>query len=196
MRLETTGFNDLAMDGQAAFRVLLQALSRPCRKFANPADCAPPPPLSPTTAAIALCLIDRDVPVWLDETLKVTPVTDFLRFQTDATLCADPRHAGFALIGRPATMPRLEAFNAGSAFYPEHSTTLVLQLATLDHGPAIDLAGPGIERRESIGPAELPPWFWDDWSVNGRLYPRGVDIVMTDDRHFLGLPRTCCRIDR
>ncbi|MCK9914433.1 phosphonate C-P lyase system protein PhnH [Microbacteriaceae bacterium K1510] len=190
---QAPGFDDPAMDSQAVFRAILDAMSRPGRKVANPVKCHPPAPLTPATAAIALCLLDPEVSVWFDE--AISPAADFLRFHTNARRCNEPRDATFAVIGAPETMPRFSEFNAGTALYPERSTTLIIQTETLDDSAPVLLTGPGIEHRQSIAPSGLPDWFWNDWAVNGSQFPVGIDVLMTDPRYFLGLPRTTLRCD-
>jgi alpha-D-ribose 1-methylphosphonate 5-triphosphate synthase subunit PhnH len=146
-------------------------------------------------ASIALCLVDGEAAVWLDDALNVAPVAKFLQFHTGAELCADPAAAAFALIARPEAMPELEAFNSGSALCPEQSATLVIQTAALEGGSPVHLTGPGIERRKAIAPLGLPPWFWDGWVANTQRFPLGIDVLMTDTWHFMGLPRTARRVD-
>jgi alpha-D-ribose 1-methylphosphonate 5-triphosphate synthase subunit PhnH len=193
-RQHTRGFDDLAADSQAVFRAVLEAMSRPGRRIANPVACRPPPPLTPTSAAVALALVDHDVSFWLDQSLDVPAVAEFLRFHTSAKACATPGDADFALVGRADAMPRMDAFNCGSLLHPERSTTVIVQTAALDGGSPVHLIGPGIERRATIAPDGLSAGFWEDWTENRRRFPLGIDIVMTDDRHLLALPRTCERV--
>ena len=72
----------------------------------------------------------------------------------------------------------------------EGSATLILEVASLDTGPALEWRGPGIPGLHSVGSAGLPDDFWTQWQANFALFPQGVDIVFTCASEVLGLPRT------
>ncbi|KFL27339.1 hypothetical protein JP74_06990 [Devosia sp. 17-2-E-8] len=121
------GFADLVKDSQSVFRTVMDALSRPGLKQPIHVDAAPPAPLSPEVAAIALTLADHDSPVWLDETLAASEaVVAWLKFHTGAPIVSDPRQADFALVTGWAKLPKLDAFGIGTDEYPDRSTTVIL----------------------------------------------------------------------
>jgi len=186
-----TAFRDPVSASQAAFRRVLEAMSRPGTPQVLETLPAPPRPLSPTVAAIALTLLDHDTPVWLDQTLVQPSVLGYLRFHTSAPVVDDPAAARFALIGKPLTMPPLATFDAGSDLYPDRSATLVLQVATFACVRGARLAGPGIHGESSLSPAPLPPGFWRQAAANSRCFPRGVDMVFAGPDAIAALPRTC-----
>jgi len=139
------GFADLVKDSQSVFRTVMDALSRPGLKQPIHVDAAPPAPLTPEVAAIALTLTDHDSPVWLDETLAGSKaVVAWLKFHTGAPIVSDPRQADFALVTGWGRLPRLDAFAIGTDEYPDRSTTVVL---------AVEGAG---ERERSLEASRAP----------------------------------------
>ncbi|MGV3553337.1 phosphonate C-P lyase system protein PhnH [Rhizobium sp.] len=177
------------------FRVILQAMSRPglAVRATLPAACDVPG-LPPAVNCVVRCLVDVDSPVWIDAGLDLPSARDFLTTTCGASLVADPADAAFALIGSPLEMPSFDKFKLGDQDYPDRSTTLVLCLSGLTGGSSVMLAGPGIATSVRIEPLGLPDWFWQAWDGNAMLYPRGVDILLTDGVSFIGLPRTTRQI--
>lgn len=184
------GFAEPVLDSQEAFRVVLSALSRPGRIERLSRLPEGPAGLAPATAAIALCLFDFDTPVWLDTACDESASEVFLRFHCGCPIVDEPGEAAFAVIGNVAAMPRTSAFNQGDVLYPDTSTTVIVQVPSLDGGPRVVLRGPGIADRQAIAPAGLPGGFWSDWAENRALYPQGVDVLMVSGDAVLGLPRT------
>src|SRR5262249_20099818 len=74
------GFDDPAFAAEATFRRIRDASAGPGSIHELPVTVAPPSPLSPGAAAVALTLFDQDTPIWLDGSLIIRPVTDWLRF--------------------------------------------------------------------------------------------------------------------
>ena len=101
------------------------------------------------------------------------------------------RHAvTVALVADLAKAPPLAAFNQGDAKYPDRSTTLVVQLAALEGGPAVGLRGPGIRDEASLALPGLPPGFWDQVQTNGAQFQFGVDLIFVAGDRLAALPRT------
>ena len=183
----SAGFGDPVHEAQAAFRGVLQALSRP----GQPVDVGQPVKglsLGPALAHLLLALTDDDTPVWWQQ--PGSEAADWLRFHTGASVAAAPADAAFAVIVDVATMPALEAFAAGSAESPEHAATLLIELPSLREGPAVEWHGPGIRGKQTVRLAGLPASFWTQWQANHAAFPQGVDIVFTCADAVLGLPRT------
>ena len=84
----------------------------------------------------------------------------------------------------------LADFAWGTAVSPEFSTTLFVELPGLEHGPALEWHGPGIQQVQRVGLQGLPADFWAQWQANHAAFPQGVDIVFTCGEHALGLSRT------
>ncbi len=186
----TAGFADPVRASQAAFRAVLDAMARP--GTVRPLLAAPPapPPLSAGAAAIALTLCDHDTPVWIDGDLRANgEVAEWLRFHCGCAVIDDPGRAAFAF-AHGATAPAFEAFNLGTADYPDRSTTLVLQVTTLQSGGSLVLAGPGIRDRNTLDARPLPGDIAARLARNHSLFPRGVDLLLASADAVAGLPRS------
>lgn len=185
------GFANPVFDAQAVFRAVMDAMARPGSVKAFPVLAAPPAPLSPTAAAIALALCDHDTPVWLDASLVTSSaVKSWLGFHTGAPLARTPDEALFAIAALSGDLIALENFAQGMQEYPDRSTTLVLQVKSLAGGPGLILQGPGIKKAAHCAPSPLPRHFVEQWKQNNERFPRGVDVVLAAPEGVLCLPRT------
>ena len=184
------GFSDPVFQSQAAFRALLAALSEPGTLQQVAGEIAPPEGLATATATALLTLADYETPVWLPEGLRNGPAGAWLRFHCAAALVNDPTEAAFAVIDGAADEPRLSAFNLGTDQFPDRSTTVIVQVASLEGGSAFTLAGPGIAGTRTVTPQGLRPGFTDELRENGALYPLGVDVLLTHGESLIGLPRS------
>lgn len=180
------GFQDAVHDAQTTFRALLEALAHPGRSCQIPLCTTPPEGMSPTCAAACLALLDLETQVWLQPGLEIEP---WLRFHTGCRFTAEPQQANFAVIHEMSQAPDLQAFNPGAPEYPELSTTLLIQVERLVEGELVALQGPGILGERAIAP-HLPFIFWQQWTINHRIYPLGVDVFLFDQTQVIGLPRT------
>lgn len=184
------GFFDPVFQSQAAFRALLAALSEPGTLQSVAAEIAPPEGLATATATALLTLADYETPVWLPEALRNGPAGAWLRFHCATALVDDPSEAAFAVIDGAADEPRLSAFNLGTDQFPDRSTTVIVQVAALENGPALTLTGPGILGSRNIAPQGLRSGFIDELRENGALYPLGVDVLLAHGEGLIGLPRS------
>ena len=184
------GLADPVHDSQGIFRSLLTALSHPGRRVALESDLAGPEPLDPATAAAALTLLDYDTPLWIDWIADTPQVRAYLKFHCGCPIVERSQVAAFGLVTDPENMPRLALFAQGVDLYPDRSATLLVQVPSLDDGPAVTLTGPGIRDKASVAPSGLPDWFWNDWRLNAGQFPLGVDIVFTCGQTIVGLPRS------
>ncbi len=184
------GFADPVFDAQATFRALLNAMARPGTMARIAVDLTPPAPWSAAAAAVALTLFDHDTPVWLDNHAASQEALAFLAFHCGCPHLQEPSHAAFALVREPAAMPSLDRFSCGTDTYPDSSTTVVIELPSLDGGAVINLTGPGIAERAAIAPLGLPDGFWDWMILNRSVFPLGVDVVLTSSDSAICLPRT------
>lgn len=190
--VHSAGFADPVREAQRVFRALLEALARPGSAQAVEAVLAPPAPLGPVMAAVALALCDEATPLHLDETLAATPEAGaWLAFHTGAPLVAERARAAFAFVATPSAIGPLAAYAQGSDEAPHSSTTLVVDVSAATTGQgAVVAAGPGI-----LGERQLVlPWadeaFLADWARNHAAFPRGVDLLLAGEGFVVGLPRT------
>ena len=184
------GFADKVVSAQSTFRAVMDAMARPGSVQRIRAAAGTPAPMMYGTAAIALTLFDHDTPVWRDDALNGEAVARWLRFHTGAPLTGDPAQAAFALIGDPARLDDFSRFSLGTSDYPDRSTTLIVQLASLDTGTPLVLRGPGIKGEATLAHDPLPADFIALWEANHGLFPRGVDIVFCAGENIAALPRT------
>lgn len=181
------GFADPVHDSQRAFRGLLEALSRPgtLRDVGAPIAGLP---LGAAMAHLLLALTDETTPVWWEEPHEV-PLT-WLRFHTGARRVNAARDSLFAVVTSPARLPALDSFAQGRVETPELSTTLLVEVPSLEGGTRLEWHGPGIAQQRVVGIDGLPPAFWAQWQANHAAFPQGVDVVFTCGARAVGLPRT------
>jgi alpha-D-ribose 1-methylphosphonate 5-triphosphate synthase subunit PhnH len=185
------GFADKVLSAQSTFRSVMDAMARPGSVQRIVSSAGTPAALMRGTAAIALTLLDHDTPVWLDPLLTATSdVTKWLKFHTGAPVIADSSICSFALVGDAKTLPALDWFSFGTNEYPDRSTTLILQVDSLTHGPSIELRGPGIDGTAVLQAAIQPPDLFERLAINAVLFPRGIDMVLVHDDAIVAIPRT------
>jgi alpha-D-ribose 1-methylphosphonate 5-triphosphate synthase subunit PhnH len=183
----TPGFPDPVHGAQTSFRTLLTALSEPGRVLTLSGVTEPPSGLSPAMAAVALTLMDADTPIWRDG--KASAASAWLRFHCGAPLVEELKSAAFALCAEGHLAPDLAAMNLGEDDYPDRSATVVIEVASLAEGSGWRLSGPGIETERLLSVEGLPTGFRAQWSANGAIFPRGVDVIFTCGDRVAGLPR-------
>jgi alpha-D-ribose 1-methylphosphonate 5-triphosphate synthase subunit PhnH len=188
--MSAPAFADPVFQSQATFRAVLAAMSRPGTIQRCGGDLAPPAPLAAAAGAALLTLIDFETPVWLSPAFVASEVGQWLRFHIDAPIVDAPDRAAFALIDLERDALELASCAQGTSEYPDRSTTIVAQAASLaDDGP-LRLAGPGIRGDARLGFAPSPTDFLAQWRNNGQKFPLGVDLILASGDRLVGLPRT------
>lgn len=182
------GFADPIHDAQQAFRHLLDALARPGRPVALGAP-IPGLALGAAMSHLLLTLSDADTAVWWQRP-DDDALPRWLRFHTGAPHTGRTDLAAFGVIVAGLDTPRLDTFATGSAAAPERSTSLLIELPSLDSGPALEWRGPGIDGVCKVRLDGLPADFWRQWQGNHAGFPCGVDVVFTCGTAAVGLPRT------
>lgn len=184
------GFADKVLSAQSTFRSVMDAMARPGSvQRIRPAS-GTPAPMMRGTAAIALTLFDHDTPVWLDRAMSATPgVGNWLKFHTGAPVIADYTASSFAVVGNPHDIPSFDRLALGSNEYPDRSTTLIVQVDSLNAGPARVLIGPGIDGG-AVLQASVPANLFEGLAINTVLFPRGIDVVLVHDDAIVAIPRT------
>jgi alpha-D-ribose 1-methylphosphonate 5-triphosphate synthase subunit PhnH len=182
------GFADPVRDQQAAFRAVMDALSRPGRiiPYRNALEQAGP--LGANAVGIALTLLDFEVRYHLSASLEEAeaPIT----FHTGSRRTAEPAEADFAFLDLATDRLDISAFAQGVPDYPDRSTTLFLCCQSLVGGVELTLRGPGIASAERMAVPGLPADFVAQWHANSMRMPLGADLVFVSDEGLLGLPRS------
>lgn len=185
------GFDNPVLESQAMYRNLLSAMAQPGRIVSCELPMDVPAPLWPTTAAVALTLLDFDTPLWLDPAAAaVLPLSDYLRFHCGCPLVEASGNAAFAIISDPAELPPLHVFAAGTDEYPDRSATLLIQVERLDDSRGVILRGPGIESKQTFQAKGLPTGFWQQVQENHSGFPKGVDMIFCAQDRIAALPRS------
>ena len=185
------GFSDKVLSAQSTFRSVMDAMARPGSIQRIASTAGTPAAMMRGTAAIALTLFDHDTPVWLDGRMSATAdVAKWLKFHTSAPVVTDSSIASFALVGDPENLPALDRFAFGSNEYPDRSTTLILQVESLRHGPVVELQGPGIDGMAELRASLQPRDLFERLAINTTLFPRGIDVVLVHDDSIVAIPRT------
>jgi alpha-D-ribose 1-methylphosphonate 5-triphosphate synthase subunit PhnH len=176
---------------QSTFRAVMDAMARPGSPQSVAYPATAPAPMMPGTAAIALALFDQDTPVWLDPAMASPPeVAQWIRFQTGAPVTSDPMTSSFAVVADLSVLPTLDRFAFGSNDYPDRSTTLIVQVASLREGNALRLRGPGIKDETTLNVSVDANDLVARLSINEALFPRGIDVVLVADNVIAAIPRT------
>ena len=180
----TPGFADPVLDGQATFRAVLEAMSRPGRIQHAGSALRPPAPLNPAAAAVLLTLADADTPFAHDAGAAAEA---WLRFHCGMPLAPQANAAFVLAIGAP---PALSALAQGSEEEPQAGATLVIQVAGLAEGEGWRLTGPGIETEHRLRVDGAPAGFVAAWAANRVGFPCGVDVVLCAGDRLAALPRS------
>ncbi|MEO1066786.1 MAG: phosphonate C-P lyase system protein PhnH [Pseudomonadota bacterium] len=185
------GFSNPVYESQDCFRTIMNAMARPGRIFAFEPKLVPPRPLSSRSATVLCTLCDADTTVHIDQSLAgANAVISWLVFQTGTEITTHEKQADFAFVPDPRNMPGLELFSTGTDEYPETSTTLIIEMESLEGGTALLLEGPGIKDVQRFAPKGLPDHFMASWMSNRTLFPRGVDIIFVAPEGLSCLPRS------
>jgi len=197
-----TGFHDISLGSQNAFRSALEALSYPGRKVPFKVTFEAPKAAHASSSGLLLALLEPGSRLWLSPSLINSDAETWLVFHTDCKITPHRHEADFAWIKNWGELPALESFALGTDEYPDHSTTCVIDIAApsllTDSTPTLTLVGPGIAHTTTIDQlsataAQLAS-FVNQWAQNHASFPRGVDIFFATDTGLIGLPRTT-RID-
>lgn len=186
------GFADPVQDAQHVFRAVLGAFARPTLpQPLEPGITERVAPLSPGVGAVLLALCDEQTPIWLDPALSASDdVCAWVRFHTGARLVDAPGDALFVVASSPAAVPCLDALASGTDEEPHRSATVVIDATGASGTGDFVATGPGVNGSVSWGGAGLPAGFLVQWQENHAHFPRGVDLILVDDRSVRALPRS------
>lgn len=157
----------------AAFDALLWTLSRP----GLPRDLP-----EPGEGSIITALLDRECLVYAADPLLMPKI-----MRTGAEL-TDIDKADHVFLGAMTSTDPLAAIAIGSDFYPDDGATVIIR-ANIGSGPALRLAGPGVDGAVTLQLDGLPDGFWKARAARLR-YPMGFDLFFVDSARVVGLPRS------
>ncbi|MDL0431681.1 phosphonate C-P lyase system protein PhnH [Marinobacter sp. TBZ242] len=182
------GFDDPVQQSQQVFRRALTALSEPGTLQTVPVSDAPER-INIASYQLCLALLDAETPLWIAPPLRTDALVSALRFHCGCRIVDQPEQAEFALTS-PDFDDDLSQFAQGSHEYPDRSTTLIVQVESLDATANWTLSGPGIDGMRKVGIAGLDARWPAMLSDNRRRFPCGVDLLFTAGTGLMGLPRT------
>ena len=193
-----TGFHDISLGSQSAFRSALEALSYPGRAVPLAVTFEAPTATHASSSGLLLALLEPGSKLWLSPSLINTDAATWIVFHTDCKITPHQHEADFAWIKNWDELPTLESFALGSDEYPDHSTTCVIDIAASSlpttKTPTLTLVGPGIANTSTIGQlsatAAQLAGFVSQWTQNHASFPRGVDVFFATSTGLIGLPRT------
>jgi alpha-D-ribose 1-methylphosphonate 5-triphosphate synthase subunit PhnH len=143
-----------------------------------------------TTFRAVMDAMARPGSVQLIRAVSGVPAPKWIKFHTSAPVIADAAASAFAVIADPIKLPEFDRFALGTPEYPDRSTTIVLQVASLSEGPAYELSGPGIDGVTVLRAAIGVPDLIERLAENARRFPRGVDLLLVSGESIVALPRT------
>lgn len=181
-------FNNPSHDSQSVFRQILKSMAEPGSILTINAQLVPPHPLSIATAAICLSLFDFETNLWISTSLKTHEVIKYLKFHTGLKIADKPKKASFCILG--TSIPSLDEFCSGTADYPENSSTLIIQTDEISTRAQLQFEGPGIKTNRYVSVGSINKGFWSDREGLQSLFPRGLDLVFTQNNKMISVPRT------
>lgn len=179
-------FNHPVADAQYAFRRILKAMSEPGVMVALPLKHGWGV-ISPAATAVLLTLVDGETPLWLDGALCDETLLSNLRFHTGAAV-TDSHQAPFALLHARSDIDP-QQFAAGDNLSPEKSTTVIIEVPSLNGGLTLRLRGPGLMETRAIAP-QLPEKMLKFLRQRTQVFPQGIDLIFTCGEAMMALPRT------
>lgn len=163
------------------FRVLVDAAARPGQWKRVDADRLD----APAHVGVLACLGDAQVTLANPHGVLSDKLIRFLGATMVDPNDADIIVADAALAPDGALRPKLGALTA-----PEDGATLILVAPDTDHGPLVEVSGPGVEARMATRLTGLHP----DWLRRRAewvgMFPLGVDLLVCGATALLALPRS------
>lgn len=177
----TGGFTNPPVQSAEAFRVALNVLAQP-GTIETLQGAVAPEPASQAAATLLLTLCDAETPVHLAGDHDTPALREWITFHIGAPLVG-PELAMFAIGTWDALQP-LNRFPVGTPEYPDRSTTMIVDSASLEAQGAT-LTGPGIKDTAHLSLPEIAPF-----QLNNALFPLGHDFYFTSGDQIAALPRS------
>jgi alpha-D-ribose 1-methylphosphonate 5-triphosphate synthase subunit PhnH len=183
-------FENPAHDAARAFRVILDAVANPGLIYPFTPTLSAPAGLGSEAAAVALTLCDFQTPIWLENSLRTSAISQYLRFHTGAPIASSRPEAMFALMDAACVIPDLAKFPSGTPEYPDRSVTLIVKTEQLTNSMGIVLKGPGIQTTRSFNALPVSESFWNDMIASRANFPLGIDVIFVAPRKIAAVPRS------
>jgi alpha-D-ribose 1-methylphosphonate 5-triphosphate synthase subunit PhnH len=183
------GFVKPVLDAQRTFRAVMNALAEPGTEQFIGTDGPCCPGFSIAMSAIALTLADFETRIWIDAAAPPDAAA-YLRFHTGAPIVSAHKDAAFAFITRSRDLPTLSTFAQGTLDYPDTSTTIIIDVLSIDTTRGWSLTGPGVASVRRLAVSPLPEVFAADFIANRSTFPCGVDVIFCAGTKIVALPRS------
>ena len=199
--IREVGFNDV-FDSQAAFRALLDVLSRPgkVRRLPGCSYTGGPNGLCLPSLTVMKTLCDHRV------SFSLVPREAALERYLQVNLAAPlepPERADYVIFNGSAYHEDFMLLKRGSPEFPEGSATALLCVDSLVEG-ALDipvdtrgpscrlvLAGPGVQDKSLLTVAGFDPRYGEARARTNNVSPLGIDLFLVDTGgRVAGIPRT------
>jgi alpha-D-ribose 1-methylphosphonate 5-triphosphate synthase subunit PhnH len=188
------GFAQPVHDAQQVFRAVLEAMSRPGRVQTLPAKVQQglePPGLGRVTTAVLLTLLDAETRAWLHPSLRSDAASAYLQFHTGVMHVDEAPRAHFAVVEADHATPALwRELACGSDAVPQEGATLIVEVPSLEQGPALALRGPGVETVQTLRVGGLHAGFWQARAHLEAAFPLGIELILTCGDRLAALPRS------
>jgi len=178
-----------AINSSRNFRAILDAMAKPGHVLPFDQQVEAPSPLFSTAASVIQTLCDFQSPIWLGREFAAGDISRFIKFHTGAALTGDPEAASFAVLQASEDIPKLSAFSKGSHEYPDHSTTLIVQVNDFN-ADSVAFSGPGLKKMVGFGAHGLSHKFWQQMIANNQQYPLGLDVIFVSKSAIACCPRS------
>ena len=176
------GFASPSIQSASAFRAIMSAMSQP-GMIVKVEGLSPPAPLSPAAAAVCLTLCDHDTTLALSDEYNSEEIRKWLLFHT-GTRFADESQADFIVCDELSLKP-LETYKQGTDEYPDRSALIIISKSELHNKTGCTLSGPGIENSCILSVSDPTPY-----RSGLKMFPLGLDFILTSGSNLACLPRT------
>lgn len=191
------GFADPVFESQEAFRTILHAMAYPGRRTSLKAPPTVPHGINPAAWVILLTLGDSSVRLWMDLPRNHEACRAAQQF-CHVSMVPDPESADFILVTQPSQLKPPYRFCIGTELEPERGASIIMQVSSMSISEPSSaesvfmLSGPGIPETSKVTLQGCPFHFWE-WRLGlEHVYPRGVDLFLTEGNSLVCIPRSVC----
>lgn len=189
---------DQVFDSQAAFRALLDAMSRPGSVQRLPVvPTSPPPGFNGNALTILRTLCDNRVTVGVASPAGADAEAwcEYVALNVGSPL-APSSDAGYVVFDGAALHPDFATLGLGDPEYPEHGATAIVQVRALGgeagaDALSLELSGPGVDGSRTLSVAGLHRDYLTARDRACSEYPLGIDMLLVGPAgRVTALPRS------